>query len=343
MAERARIGLDNPAFSGRLRRPPLRSQPTIGGSQTLRPSVRYFQNDSVLSAQPAAPTVEEQPKKTVPTSFTPPLAPVEETLLIIEPQPFVKPAPPRQQRSQVLRRSIPPYAVSHKKLSSRLQSSLQTASKTQLILMGMACFVFAFGIVASVQTVVTNHQASAQVAALSRVAVPSLTGSAVAPSSAPITSDAAVPSTVKPSSAAIASYSVGPLQPKYLTIPKLGVHALILNLGVLKTGALATPPDVFETGWYNHSSLPGQPGAMLIDGHVSSWTSHGVFYNIKQLQPGDTMSVTRGDGQIFNYKVIKTQVFNAGSVDMQSAVQPVVSGAAGLNLITCDGQGVYLR
>ncbi len=125
--------------------------------------------------------------------------------------------------------------------------------------------------------------------------------------------------------------------PRYLNIPKLGVHARVLSLGILNNGALATPHNVFDVGWYNESSLPGQPGAMLFDGHVSSWTSHGVFYGIKKLVGGDIVQVVRGDGTTFSYKVVKSQTFDHDNVDMNSAIKPVDPTKPGLNLITCTG------
>ena len=146
-----------------------------------------------------------------------------------------------------------------------------------------------------------------------------------------------VPSTVKPTATAVANYVVAPGLPRYLTIPKLGVHARILSVGVLASGALGTPYNVYDTAWYNESSLPGQPGAMLIDGHVSSWTAHGVFYGLKTLVAGDIIQVERGDGKMFTYKVVKSQVYPSGKVNMAAALTPIIPGKPGLNLITCTG------
>jgi LPXTG-site transpeptidase (sortase) family protein len=101
---------------------------------------------------------------------------------------------------------------------------------------------------------------------------------------------------------------------------------------------LATPPNVFETGWYNQSAKPGQQGAMLIDGHVSSWTTNGVFYGLKDLKPGDTMQVQTGAGKIYTYRVMASQTYPSTKVDMQAALTPISPGKPGLNLITCDGQ-----
>lgn len=144
-------------------------------------------------------------------------------------------------------------------------------------------------------------------------------------------------STTPITSSTLAGYVVAPNLPRYLIIPKLGVDARVLSVGVTSTGALGTPDNVYDTAWYNESAEPGQSGAMLIDGHVSSWTAHGVFYGLKTLVPGDTIEVERGDGTMFTYKVVKSQIYPSGNVNMQAAMTPIVSGQPGLNLITCTG------
>jgi sortase (surface protein transpeptidase) len=144
-------------------------------------------------------------------------------------------------------------------------------------------------------------------------------------------------STTPISASTLADYSVAPNLPRYLIIPKLNVDARILSVGVTSTGAVGTPDNIYDTAWYNESAEPGQPGATLIDGHVSSWTAHGVFYGIKTLVAGDTIQVERGDGTMYTYKVVSSQVYPSGNVNMQAAITPVVSGQPGLNLITCAG------
>jgi sortase (surface protein transpeptidase) len=114
--------------------------------------------------------------------------------------------------------------------------------------------------------------------------------------------------------------------------------ARVLQVGITKDGALATPSNVFDSAWYKQSAKPGQPGATLIDGHVSSWTTNGVFYGIKKLVAGDTITIERGDGTKLDYSVVKTMTYQADAVDMASLIKPVTAGKSGLNLITCGGK-----
>jgi sortase (surface protein transpeptidase) len=146
-----------------------------------------------------------------------------------------------------------------------------------------------------------------------------------------------VPSTIKPSVRTIDNYAVAPTLPRYLIIPKLNVDARILSVGTDSHGVLETPSNVYDTAWYNKSAQPGQASAMLIDGHISSWTTEGVFYNLHSLQPGDQIDVQGGNGAIFTYRVVKVQIFGADNVDMTSAILPIIKNKPGLNLISCIG------
>jgi LPXTG-site transpeptidase (sortase) family protein len=233
-----------------------------------------------------------------------------------------EPRPPLQQRSKVLKRQfVPP-------LASSKQRHKQRYSRPQKLLMSMACLVFLAGLLVSAQTLWTNHNASIQVANLAKQASKQVAGS----------QSSGLPSTVRPTSQAISQYVVAPDLPRYLKIPKLNISARVLQVGLTASGAVGTPSNVFDTAWYTGSATPGQPGATLIDGHVSSWTTHGVFYNLKQLVVGDNIQIIRGDGTVINYQVVKAQTYNINNVDMKAALSPVTAGKSGLNLITCTGQ-----
>jgi LPXTG-site transpeptidase (sortase) family protein len=102
-------------------------------------------------------------------------------------------------------------------------------------------------------------------------------------------------------------------------------------------GQLGTPSNIYDTGWYTSSSKPGTAGATLIVGHMTGQRSLGVFTNLNKLVTGDVLTVERGDGAVFNYRVVRMTVFPLASVDMSSALVPVTPGKPGLNLITCAG------
>jgi LPXTG-site transpeptidase (sortase) family protein len=188
--------------------------------------------------------------------------------------------------------------------------------------MAMAAIVFLSGMSVAVWGYWTNRQVKAQARTISQ--------NSTADDNAAVQED-------EPSSQAYGSYAVDPSLPRYVKINKIGVNAMVARLGVNKNGELKAPGNVFNAGWYENSSKPGEGGAVLLDGHVAGPTKHGVFYDIKKLEAGDMISIERGDGQVFNYKVVKSTVADANKLDMSEALLPIVAGKGGLNLITCTG------
>jgi sortase A len=146
------------------------------------------------------------------------------------------------------------------------------------------------------------------------------------------------PSSTKLSPQTVSTYNVPSTHPKYIAIPAIGIsNTPVLSLGLLSSGAIATPDNIYEAGWYKASSEPGQLGAMFIYGHVSSWSADGVFYNLKKLVAGDNVTITRGDNQTYTYQVVSTKVYPYNAVNMNQVLAPVDSSKPGLNLMTCTG------
>jgi sortase (surface protein transpeptidase) len=148
----------------------------------------------------------------------------------------------------------------------------------------------------------------------------------------------AAPSTEKPSDNAFRNHQAAPDEPRYIFIPKLSVQAIVKPVGVTPNNLIASPSNVHDVGWYTGSAKPDQAGAMLLDGHVSSWNTPGIFFDLKRLEPGDKITIESGDGQKFNYQVMKSETYQADKVDMLAALAPVNADRPGLNLITCAGE-----
>lgn len=147
-----------------------------------------------------------------------------------------------------------------------------------------------------------------------------------------------LPSTEKPADSEFKDHQVAPDAPRYIFISKISVRTIVKPIGVTVTNQIKSPDNVFDVGWYNKSSKPDQPGAMLLNGHISSWETNGVFYELKRLRSGDEIRIERGDGITFTYKVVKSQIYDADKVDMDAALAPINPNKHGLNLITCAGK-----
>lgn len=155
-----------------------------------------------------------------------------------------------------------------------------------------------------------------------------------------VTEDTELDETV-PTEQEIKDYVVAADKPRYLTVEKIDVkNARILPMGVNASGELATPVSIFDVGWYDGSGKPGQGGTMVIDGHNGGPHVHGVFKNLPDLAKGDIIKVERGDGKVFEYKVVENVTVPLAESDayMATALKSPEKGKESVTLISCTGE-----
>lgn len=155
-----------------------------------------------------------------------------------------------------------------------------------------------------------------------------------------VTEDTELDETV-PTEQEIKDYVVAADKPRYLTVEKIDVkNARILPMGVNAGGELATPVSIFDVGWYDGSGKPGQGGTMVIDGHNGGPHVHGVFKNLPDLAKGDIIKVERGDGKVFEYKVVENVTVPLAESDayMATALKSPEKGKESVTLISCTGE-----
>lgn len=148
----------------------------------------------------------------------------------------------------------------------------------------------------------------------------------------------------------VKEHKVAADQPRYLSISKLGINkARVISVGVKVNGALGTPNNIFDVGWYKESGKPGEGNTMVIDGHNGGPHVYGVFKKLPELVSGDIITIERGDGQIFNYKVVENKTVLLSEADnyMKTAFKSPEDGKESVTLISCTGewsqkQGTYL-
>ena len=136
-------------------------------------------------------------------------------------------------------------------------------------------------------------------------------------------------------------YHVAADQPRFLSIEKLGIkNARIIGVGVRNDGAMGTPYNIYDVGWYVHSGKPGTGGTLLMNGHNGGPTMSGVFKKLPTIQKGDIIEVERGDGAHFKYSVVETFIVPLAEADkhMEKAQESPQAGTESLSLITCTGE-----
>lgn len=91
-------------------------------------------------------------------------------------------------------------------------------------------------------------------------------------------------------------------------IPSIGLRTgALIDLGLTSTQELEVPGDAVTAGWFELSPDPGEVGPAVIAGHVDYDSVPGVFVRLREVRPGDEISVDRADGS--------TAVFTAYEVD----------------------------
>lgn len=139
----------------------------------------------------------------------------------------------------------------------------------------------------------------------------------------------AVPAPAAPSAGVPAAAGV----PVSLRIPAIGVDEPdLLRLGVADDGTAEVPQDYDRVGWFDRGTAPA-PTVLL--GHVDSRDGPAVFFDLRDLAPGDVIEVGRGDGSVDRYAVERTEQMPKDAFPTFA----VFGGASPdqLRLVTCAG------
>lgn len=136
------------------------------------------------------------------------------------------------------------------------------------------------------------------------------------------------------SDAEIAANMVASDAPKTVRIPSISVTGRIRQVGTTLSGEPIAPKNIYDVGWYEGSSRPGNDGAVLLNGHLAGPSKAGIFSDIQALQVGDVITIERGDGKVIQYAVERIQEYTGGQIDMSAAISSADPTKKGLNLVT---------
>lgn len=126
--------------------------------------------------------------------------------------------------------------------------------------------------------------------------------------------------------------------PVRLHIPTIGVTATVIAVGINpRTGEFEVPPSVDRIGWYRFGpGLEARAGSVVIAGHVDSSTQGGgAFFRLRELDQGDTLTVTGNDGLERSYRVIGREQYRKTTIPLERYFAR--DGSHRLTLITCGG------
>ncbi|HKN52771.1 MAG TPA: class F sortase [Amycolatopsis sp.] len=125
--------------------------------------------------------------------------------------------------------------------------------------------------------------------------------------------------------------------PVSLDIPKIDAHSSLIPLGLNADNTVEVPPvkTPLQAGWYKYAPTPGEVGPAVILGHVDGNKQKGIFYRLKELAPGDRVSVARKDGTTAVFAVTKVDQVPKDRFE-KAGVYDDTPGPE-LRLITCGG------
>jgi sortase (surface protein transpeptidase) len=123
--------------------------------------------------------------------------------------------------------------------------------------------------------------------------------------------------------------------PTRIVIPAIKCDAKVVSVGRDKRGAMQVP-DVTRAGWYKLGPAPGASGPSVIVAHVSYNGTHGPFYGLKNLRPGDKIVVYDKSGDYATFQVDSKETVLKTSLPTEriwnDTSEPVI------RLVTCGGK-----
>jgi sortase (surface protein transpeptidase) len=125
-------------------------------------------------------------------------------------------------------------------------------------------------------------------------------------------------------------------RPERLRIPSISVDTGLIDLGLRADGTMEVPADGSTAGWYVNSPAPGEIGPAVLAAHVDWKGEKGVFYELRNTEPGDEIDVQRADGRTATFTVRRVEQYPKERFPTDTVYGDV--DTAQLRLITCGGE-----
>lgn len=150
----------------------------------------------------------------------------------------------------------------------------------------------------------------------------------------------------EPTQQEVIEYTVPAGNPRYISIPSIGNvnQRQVISVGLTNAGALDTPTNIFQAGWYNQSAKPGSGGAIVIDGHNGGPNVVGIFKYLPNAKLGEKVIIENGAGQTFTYTIVKNDTIPLEESDeYMKQIFKKLDGKETLTIITCTGEWSQTR
>ncbi|MGW0501096.1 class F sortase [Streptomyces sp. NPDC003007] len=120
--------------------------------------------------------------------------------------------------------------------------------------------------------------------------------------------------------------------PRRVLVPRAGLDARVIPVGVTGRGSMNVPGDPDVAGWYRHGPAPGSArGSAVLAGHVDTGDL-GEFLALYDVRRGDRVEVRRAGDEPVRYRVVSRVTVPKDELPPSAFRR---SGAPVLTLITC--------
>ena len=123
--------------------------------------------------------------------------------------------------------------------------------------------------------------------------------------------------------------------PLRMTIDAIDVNGPVLTMGLEEGGIPEVPLNGQDIAWYDFSSMPGDGSNAVFAAHINWGGAPGVFADLSDLKPGDTVSLISQDGRDYTYEVFRNFAVDPFDPESLKVMSPTDTDT--ITLITCGG------
>ena len=125
--------------------------------------------------------------------------------------------------------------------------------------------------------------------------------------------------------------------PVRIKIPDLGIDASVMQMDMGADDLLPVPTTGHDVAWYSYGARLGAEGNAVLSGHVDWNRERGVFWSLREAQPGQIITLVSGAGRVYEYRVDWAKSFVEDSAEGLLALRSRVGGTT-ITLVTCTGR-----
>ncbi len=128
-------------------------------------------------------------------------------------------------------------------------------------------------------------------------------------------------------------------RPTHISIPRIGVDAKIVVMGLDSRNYPQVPDSGSDVAWYTFSAPPATGSNAVFSGHVDWYywgmPGEGVFYHLRELEIGDEISLELEDGSQLGYSVTGNVAVAYDDPNVIKVMDPTSRDV--ITLVTCGG------